>query len=171
MYNSKRWRSLNDFGAQDFDYNFRVASRNSTRPQVRNDYQRSALAYDRSSYYCDRKYSENYPPPMTRSNQNQSRSRSRHQQQQFQQQQHKRQLRGSVDNLLEVDRNCYKYVDQVSGKLQCSMYCIEDRELVIGLNEMKLPLNLIVLSCLLQFCIRFHNRASALCTDSFSFVC
>lgn len=68
-------------------------------------------------------------------------------------------MRSSVDNLLEVERNGYKYVDQVSGKLQCSMCCIgQDRALVfnmkIGLNERwgTLPLNSIALvSFLLPF--------------------
>lgn len=119
MSNSKRWRSLNDFGAQNYEYNnngFQYANKNR-QSKIIND-QKNAIAY-----YHDRKYSSNYA--LTKSsinNNNQYQSKSRHQLQQQQQQQYqKSHLRASVDNLLEADRShSYKYVDQVSGKLQCS---------------------------------------------------
>jgi hypothetical protein len=126
MNNSKRWRSLNDFGAQNYEYNnngFQYSNKNNNNnrqtTKIIDQRNTSAYAYG-SSYYCDRKYSSNYALTRSTSNNisNQYQSKSRHQQQQ------KSHLRASVDNLLEAQNDrtthSYKYVDQVSGKLQCS---------------------------------------------------
>lgn len=144
MNNSKRWRSLNDFGgAQNYEYNNNGFQYSKNKMPPKSD-QRSAIAYG-SSYYSDRKYSSNFAlssKPTTNNNVNNQQSyqsRSRHQLQ-------RNHLRASVDNLLEADRNGYnKYVDQVSGKLYVQEGNKQDHKCACKWVEMKLPLNPIVL--------------------------